>query len=462
MTPASNTPLNRQDAEFYVRAAFRGLLGREPDPVALEHFSGVILHSGDPLAPVRDILDSAEYRGRKASDGSVTARLQKQSVVAAPDMSLGGRIRRRLRRELGVPSAAPDLSLWSAQAAMLATWMAQLSHDAATRQFVAELPQPAPFDPKPLLDGFAAESAKLEQQLQRQRKEQMAVASRLLSMEEEMATLRSQMPPPAPEATPAPPPPPPPLVHIQVLEDAQLHLSEGPYGRFLTIIPDLVGGAIERGEFWDAHLKPIIERYADPTRTAIDAGGYIGFHTVFLSRHFKNVVSFEPQARLFRLLNANVELNGCRNVRTYNAPLYDREIEMDLAADEFQQIPVPKQDGQVDYAAIGNAAALSFMPAQNAAGSAALKSMTIDSLGLTDVGFIKVDTQGCDLRVLQGGRATIAACRPVIALEFEQALAANQGDSLEDFQRFFAELNYEMTETAHSGIAQWDYLATPR
>ena len=225
-------------------------------------------------------------------------------------------------------------------------------------------------------------------------------------------------------------------------------------------MPDLIGGAIERGEFWDSHLKAIIERYADPTRTAIDAGTFIGFHTVFLARHFGAVYSFEPQPRCFRLLNANVELNGCGNVHTYNVPLYDTETWMELANSELQQIPLKMRDGAVDYNTIGNAAALAFVPVGGS--PAAVRSATIDSLGLRDVGFIKVDTQGCDLRVLKGARQTIEACRPAVVFEVEEKLSRNHGDTVADYRKFFADLDYDLTEVAHSGSDQWDFLAVPR
>jgi hypothetical protein len=134
---------------------------------------------------------------------------------------------------------------------------------------------------------------------------------------------------------------------------------------------------------------------------------------------------------------------------------------MQLASGDLQQIPLKLRDGAIDYAEIGNAAALAFVPV-SAAEATAVRSTTIDALGLHDVGFIKVDTQGCDLRVLNGARRTIAAGRPTIVFEFEAELACHHGDTLDDFRQFFAACDYDLTEIAHSGPQQWDFLATPR
>lgn len=448
MTMPPVIAMDQHAAEFYVRAAYRGLLGREADPEGLRFFASLIVQSGDPRVALLGIIGGDEYRKRDA-DAALPARV----TAARPrDPRSSRRALRRIGRLLGAPGDA-EMDRLNQLVALALGWTAQLSLEVAQPP-AAALPVP---DAQPALD-------RLEAQLLRQRMDQTAMASRLLGIEGELARWRAEAEPePEPELPQSLPDTEPvaPRVSVQSFEDAQLHLSAGPYGRFLTIVPDLVGGAIERGEFWDAHLKPIIERCADSRRSAIDAGAFIGFHTVFLARHFRHVQSFEPQPRCFRLLNANVELNGLRNVQTHNAPLFDRETEMALADADHQQIPLQWQDGEVDYRAIGNAAALAFMPSSQDA-AAARRSMTIDMLGLDDVGFIKVDTQGCDLRVLMGGRQTIMACRPVIALEFEKLLAANHGDTLEDFQRFFAECDYELTETAHSGAEQWDYLATPR
>jgi FkbM family methyltransferase len=45
---------------------------------------------------------------------------------------------------------------------------------------------------------------------------------------------------------------------------------------------------------------------------------------------------------------------------------------------------------------------------------------TIDALGLNDLQHVKVDAEGFEYEVLQGARATLARCRPVLTLEVEE------------------------------------------
>lgn len=241
-----------------------------------------------------------------------------------------------------------------------------------------------------------------------------------------------------------------------------LVLHDGPYGRFLLRQPDLISDHILSGSFWDSHLKPVIERAGAADRVAIDAGAYLGFHSTYMARYFRTVHAFEPQVEIYRMLCANLLLNNCRNVIATNAALYDVAGHMSLADNAEQEIPVPGHDGGVDYDRIGNAAALTFHLADARAPSA-VPARTVDELGLTDLGFMKIDTQGSDLHVLRGARATIQRCQPVITAEFERELAKIHDTTLDDFHRFFDELGYTVDLLDERGNGkQVDLLATPR
>ena len=248
---------------------------------------------------------------------------------------------------------------------------------------------------------------------------------------------------------------------VSRLRGSSLTIASGPYGRFLVRHPDVVGDAIIRGEFWDEHLKQAIEAHSDPERVAIDAGAYIGFHSIFLSRHFARVHAFEPQVAAYNLLRANIELNGRRNIEAANIGLYDRACWLRLAPDEVQEISIPRSAEGVEYAEIGNAAALAFVTTEEPA-TDAVRAVAVDSLALDRVGFIKVDTQGADFRVLQGAEATIRRCRPVIAFEFERDLSGAHGTGWPEIEAFFSALGYSLAEARKTADGkQADYVATP-
>lgn len=240
-----------------------------------------------------------------------------------------------------------------------------------------------------------------------------------------------------------------------------LVLHDGQYGRLVLRQPDLISDYILAGGFWDSHLKPVIERYGAANRSAIDAGAYLGFHSCYMARYFQTVYAFEPQVEIYRMLCTNLLLNNCRNVVATNGALYDQAGYMRLADSVKQEIPVPSHDGDIDYDRIGNAAAMAFQ-VTDASSRSAIPTQTVDQLGLTNLGFMKVDTQGSDLRVLRGARATIERCRPVIVAEYERELSKNHDWNLDDFHSFFGQIGYNVEVLREQSEGkQIDLLATP-
>jgi len=241
-----------------------------------------------------------------------------------------------------------------------------------------------------------------------------------------------------------------------------LILHDGPFGRFLLRSPDVISDHVTRGEFWDAHLQPIIEQTGRPDACAIDAGAYLGFHSVYMSRYFGTVYSFEPQVEIYRMLCANLLLNNCHNVIATNGALYDVEGQMRMAPPAVQEISVPRDGTQPAYDAIGNAAALMFELAP-APDEQSVPCRTIDGMGLTTLALLKVDAQGSDLHILQGARATIARCRPAIVAECERELTRAHHHTIDDYRAFFAQVDYDVKvlDDRSSG-KQIDFLAIPR
>jgi FkbM family methyltransferase len=249
---------------------------------------------------------------------------------------------------------------------------------------------------------------------------------------------------------------------LSALRGPLFFVADGPYGRFLVRQGDLIGDAIIRGEFWDPHLKEVIETHANRDRVAIDAGAYIGFHSVFLARHFARVYAFEPQRGAYNLLRANIELNGQRNIEASDLGLYSHSCWLRLAPDEMQEIVVQRNGSEIDYGSIENAAALSFVVSEKQTEDS-VRALTIDSLNLDEVGFIKIDTQGADFCVLKGAEKTIRRCRPVVTFEFERDLSAGCAKHRPEIEASLKELGYSLTEVHQTRDGkQIDYIAIPR
>jgi len=242
--------------------------------------------------------------------------------------------------------------------------------------------------------------------------------------------------------------------------DSGLIVQTADGARMLVRQQDHIGRIIADGREWEPHVREAIERAARPDGVAIDAGAYIGIHTLTMARLFGTVHAFEPQRGIFQVLCGNLALNGCTNVIAHNDALYDRAGFVRLAPQERQETDMPLKDGRPDYPHIANAAALSF---DFVADGGDVRAVALDDIALENVRLIKVDTQGADLRVLRGAADTIRRCRPTVLFEWERDLARQHDTTLDDFLDFFAGLKYEVT-MIHDTTPdrQADYIAKPR
>ena len=125
-------------------------------------------------------------------------------------------------------------------------------------------------------------------------------------------------------------------------------------------------------------------------RVAIDGGAHVGSWAKTMSQSFDKVIAFEPNKDNYECLRSNVG----ENVETMPCGLASCVGVGGLAWD------VPTNGG-AGYLTTGS----DFM------------LVPLDSLGLDDVDFIKLDVEGFELSALQGAEITIVRCCPVILVE---------------------------------------------
>lgn len=138
-----------------------------------------------------------------------------------------------------------------------------------------------------------------------------------------------------------------------------------------------------------------IERAIEATtqrRTCIDAGAHIGIITRLLAKHFSRVIAFEPHPQTFKCLQRNTR--HLPNVEIHRAALGGVKGQMGI-----EMAPTTNSGDRQIISGTG------------------VKVVTLDSLRLKDVDFIKMDIQGYELFALQGAVRTLQRCRPVCLIE---------------------------------------------
>jgi|GEM_PF-1351497 len=145
------------------------------------------------------------------------------------------------------------------------------------------------------------------------------------------------------------------------------------------------------------------------TGAAIDAGGFIGTHSVFFAKlcGLRPVLTFEANPATFTVLSDNLEKNG----------LGDRVIAVNRALGDGQgQARVvlgPETNRGATRVELG------------VGGGEGVPMTTLDAeveaRGIDDVCLIKIDVEGLELPVLRGAAQLIARRRPVLCVEVHTA-----------------------------------------
>lgn len=159
---------------------------------------------------------------------------------------------------------------------------------------------------------------------------------------------------------------------------------------------------VRRGEA-EVVLLPFL---ADPAKASVDIGANKGVYTWLLRHRSREVHAFEPNPKMYRFLE---RLAG-DNVHVSRIALSNKNGEAIL------RVPGNKQFGFSNQGA-----SLSKVKVSDEYESITIDARRLDDLGITDVGFIKIDVEGFEKEVLDGARETIARDRPSLLIEMEEA-----------------------------------------
>lgn len=183
------------------------------------------------------------------------------------------------------------------------------------------------------------------------------------------------------------------------------------YGPMLVNTHDhYVGGSlIQYGEFSPGEAM-FFRKLVKPGWTVMECGANIGAHTILLARlvgEAGRVIAFEPQRLVYQTLVANVALQCAQNVWPYWAAVGNRTGQIQVARLD------PCVDNNFGGLEMGN-------KGEGLHDSVAL--LTLDAFAeLPHVEFVKIDVEGMESDVLDGGRRLIAKHRPILYVENDRA-----------------------------------------
>lgn len=164
-------------------------------------------------------------------------------------------------------------------------------------------------------------------------------------------------------------------------------------------------------------------------RTAVDVGGHIGLWSFNLANWFENVRAFEPVAEHRACFEANV-------------PFDNVELHAIALGSEPGSVSMKTEDGSSGNTTV--------------AGDGDIPMMTLDSIGLSYVDFIKIDCEGYEENVLRGAERTLERWKPVVIVEQKRDMATRFGLKVLGAVEFLTERGYRVAKEI-SG----DYIMVP-
>lgn len=225
------------------------------------------------------------------------------------------------------------------------------------------------------------------------------------------------------------------------------------------------------GRQYQAHDNPLLERHwgrengpyqvrnmrylrdlKPQARRVIDVGAHIGSNTIEYATWCKSVEAFEPTLETFDMLKHNVKWN---QQNTPSGTYWDAQTQtythnpdkpngwyrldgefatLEMTADiTLYNRALGKTPGQARIQESNQGLANYIQLDKNGN----IDIDTIDQYNWTDVDIIKVDVEGREWEVLQGARATIERCRPVVQVEmwqWERRFGINNQEMMDYFQ----------------------------
>ncbi len=134
-------------------------------------------------------------------------------------------------------------------------------------------------------------------------------------------------------------------------------------------------------------------------RAVVQAGGNVGLFPKRLAQEFQTVYTFEPDAGLFSMLQANAPEP---NIIKFQAALGEARGLVDTSAERRDGKRLAHHEGLTHIVPGG-----------------VVPTLRIDDLGLPVCDLIYLDIEGWELYAVRGAVETIARCRPVVVVEMD-------------------------------------------
>ncbi len=214
---------------------------------------------------------------------------------------------------------------------------------------------------------------------------------------------------------------------VQLGEEDALPCQVGDVELLADAADAAVTPGLRSGEY-EPHLTAVFERYCRPGMTVVDVGANLGYYSLLASRLVGasgRVVALEPNSENCRLLLSSLRMGGVTNVQL-----------IPVAADT--------EAGWAYYSThVGSNGGLIEDQDLLKHPGTVVPTLRLDDIVEGPVGFLKMDVEGAEGRVVKGATRLIERDRPIITTELkDEMLRRVSGASVADYLGYFERVGY--------------------
>lgn len=188
--------------------------------------------------------------------------------------------------------------------------------------------------------------------------------------------------------------------------------------------------ALNFGAYEDLELKMLLSLMTE-SQTVFDVGANCGWFALEISAKYpeKQIHCFEPIRDIYRVLLQNIELNRFTNIHTYNFGFSDKEQEIELFFNQRDSAVTSMHNICETKESIGVKAAMTTMD-----------KFCKENSVYPDL--IKIDVEGAEYLVLQGGTQSLQKNLPIIFAELVRKWSKYFDYHPNEVIEFLAKLGY--------------------
>jgi len=187
------------------------------------------------------------------------------------------------------------------------------------------------------------------------------------------------------------------------------------YGNISCYLNDIVFSSfLRKGQIYEEdlitkYIIPILNS-DDSTKLILDIGGHIGTHSILYSKMVNcNILTFEPQHKIYNILKHNIDSNNIKNCKIFNNAVGHANMKTNLSNMLYDGYNL---EIQYDTTTIFNYGGIGL-----GKNGEDVNMITIDSLNLEMCDYMKIDVEGAEILVLIGAQNTIQKYKPLIWFE---------------------------------------------